>query len=308
MRRLTLRQIRAVLAASRLGKINLVARETGLTSPAVTLQLQQAEASAGTPLFDRTRDGLQMTDAGRVFVATAQTIELQLAMLADELAAIRGVGHGTLRLGAVSTAKYFVPQLIGAFTEMYPGIDLRLSIGNRAATIAALELREIDFALMGRPPRHLPVSTYLIGAHPLVIIAPPDHPLTGEPGIARSRIVEEPWHVREPGSGTRNALDLFFGEAPSQGTFRRTEFSSNETIKQAVMAGLGIALISAHTIAMEVELGRLAILDVVGTPVRRQWFLVGRADRNASPAMAAFRSFISQHGAEFLPVLKPPPD
>ena len=305
MRNLTLRQLRAVLAANRLGKINLVAREIGLTPPAVTLQLQQAEIEAGTALFDRTSDGLRATDAGRAVVAAAQAIELHLGLLTDELAAIRGVGRGSLRLGAVSTAKYFAPRLMAAFLAEHTGIDLRLSIGNRAATIAALEQQTIDIALMGRPPRQPPVNTFLIGEHPLVVIAPPDHPLVGVRHIARSVIAKQPLLIRETGSGTRNSLDLFLGETSGQLPPRSTEFESNETIKQAVMAGLGLALISAHTIELEVSLGRIAILDVVGTPVRRQWFAVARADRSLSPTMVAFNAFIRQRGREFLPMLVP---
>jgi len=304
MRTLTLRQLRAVLAASRLGKINLVAQEIGVTASAVTLQLQQAEAAAGTPLFDRTSTGLRATDAGLAFVAAAQAIEARLALLDEDLAAIRGVSRGTLRLGAVSTAKYFVPQLMAAFRAEHPGIELRLSIGNRATTIAALAAQEVDIALMGRPPRDVAVNTYLIGEHPLVVVAAPDHRLVGASGIARSTIAEQPLLVREPGSGTRSSLDLFLGDG-STGV-QATEFMSNETIKQAVMAGLGIALISAHTIALEVELGRLAILDVVDTPIRRHWFSISRADRSSSPAMTAFNSFIMSRGREFLPVLAPP--
>lgn len=305
MRNLTLRHLRAVLAANRLGKVNLVAREIGLTPPAVTLQLQQAEIEAGAALFDRTSDGLRATDAGRAVIAAAQAIELQLGMLTDALAAIRGAGQGTLRLGAVSTAKYFVPQLMAAFLADYPGIDLRLSIGNRAATIAALEQQTIDVALMGRPPHQPPVNTFLIGEHPMVVIAPPAHPLAGMRHIARSVIAQHPLLVREAGSGTRRSLELFLGETPGQPQPRSTEFTSNETIKQAVMAGLGLALISAHTISLEVELGRLAILDVVGTPVRHHWFAVTRADRALSPTMAAFNGFIRRRGRDFLPLLKP---
>ena len=293
--------MRSVLAIQKLGKINLAAREIGLTPSAVTLQLQQAEAEAETPLFDRTSDGLRATDAGHAFIAAAQTIEQRLAVLADELLAIRGGERGTLRLGAVSTAKYFVPQLMAGFLAEHPGIDMRLMIGNRAATIAALEEQEIDIALMGRPPRQMPVNTYLIGAHPLVIIARPDHPLVGQRQIAKRQLLDEPLLVREPGSGTRTSLELFLADMPGRGARLGTEFGSNETIKQAVMAGLGIALISAHTIAMELEFGRLAVLDVVGTPIRRQWCTVGRADRTASPAIAAFSAFIARRGRDFLP-------
>lgn len=301
MRGLSLRQLRTIAAADRLGKINMVAQEIGVTSPAVTLQLQQAEMEAGTALFDRTSTGLRVTDAGRAVVTAARAIELQLAVLADELAAIRGARRGTLRLGAVSTAKYFVPQLMAAFLAEHPGIELKLSIGNRAAMAAALAQQDVDIVLMGRPPRDMTVNTCLLGDHPLVIIASPDHPLAGARAIARSWLADQPMLVREPGSGTRSSLNLFLGDVQP----RSTEFASNESIKQAVMAGLGVALISAHTIALEVEVGRLAILDVVGTPVRRQWFSVSRADRASSPAMTAFSGFVIARAREFLPTLKP---
>ena len=307
MRNLTLRQLRAVLAVNRLGKINLAASEIGLTAPAVTLQIQQAEAQAGIALFDRTSDGLRPTDAGLVVVEAALAIEERFGQLADELAAVAGGRRGTLRLGAVSTAKYFAPSLVAAFMTEAPDVDFSLSIGNRAATIEAIENRQVDIALMGRPPRNVQVQPTLIGEHPLVIIARPDHPLAGTRRIGKSRIAEEKLLVREQGSGTRMSLELFIGDMPGRHDNLGMEFGSNESIKQAVMAGLGVGFISAHTIALEVELGRLVILDVVDTPVRRQWFAVSRTDRTPSPTMIAFRDFIIRRGREFLPAIVPSP-
>lgn len=303
MRNVSFRQLRAVLAIDRLGKINLAAREIGVTAPAVTLQLQQIETEAGVALFDRTSDGLRATDAGRAVIAAAQAIDETVMQLADDLAAIGGGRGGTLRLGAVSTAKYFAPRLVAAFLAEFPAIDLRLVIGNRSETIAAIAAQSIDIALMGRPPREVSVQPYLIGEHPFVIIAPPDHPLVGVRDIAKSRIVEERFLVREPGSGTRSSFEIFLGDMPGRRDRLGPEFDSNETIKQAVMAGMGVAFLSAHTIALEVEIGRLAILDVVDTPVRRQWFAVSRADRTASPTMTAFKDFVTRRGREFLPVV-----
>jgi LysR family transcriptional regulator, low CO2-responsive transcriptional regulator len=303
MRGVTLRQLRAILSVNRLGKINLAARELGLTASAVTLQIQAAETEAGQSLFARTKEGLRATDAGRAVIAAAQAIETRLGQLSDELSAVRGAGRGTLRLGAVSTAKYFAPSMVAAFMAEFPGIDVRLIIGNRAATIAAIAEQNVDVALMGRPPRQVAVQSYLIGEHPLVIIAPPGHPLVPKRRIAKSRIAEETFLVREPGSGTRTSLELFFGDMPGRLDNLGLEFGSNESIKQAVMAGLGVGFISAHTIATEVELGRLVILDVVDTPVRRQWFAVSRSDRTLSPAMAAFRGFVARRGVEFLPIV-----
>ena len=301
MRSLTLRQLRAVLTVSRLGKVSAAAKALGLTAPAVTLQIQQAEAAAGTPLFERASDGFRATDAGRATIAAAQDIEQRLLLLGEEIVAIGGGEKGVLRLGAVSTAKYFVPRMIAGFVTEHPGIELPLTIGNRAAIIAALDAREIDVALMGRPPRAAEVGTHLIGDHPLVIVAAPDHPLAGQRAIPKRRIAEETILMREPGSGTRTSLELFLGEIPGRPDLPGPEFNSNETIKQAVMARMGVAMLSAHTIALELEVGRLAVLDVVGTPLMRQWFVVSLSDRPPSPALAAFREFVARRGKDFLP-------
>jgi DNA-binding transcriptional LysR family regulator len=301
MLNLSLRQLHTILAVDRLGQINLAAREIGLTPPAVTLQIQQAEAIVGTSLFERTADGFRATDAGHAAIEAARDIEQRMATLKDDIIAIGRAGLGRLRLGAVSTAKYFVPRLMAGFAEEWPGISVSLTIGNRAAIIEALDKQHIDFALMGRPSRKTPVESILLGDHPLVIIAAPDHPLAGVRNISKQRIAEEHFFVRESGSGTRISLELFFSEIPGRLDNLGVEFSSNETIKQAVMVGMGVAFISAHTIAMEVEIGRLVVLDVVETPILRQWFVARRSDRARSPAMNAFETFISRRGQAFLP-------
>ena len=303
MLNLTFRQLHAIVMVDRLGQINLAARDIGLTAPAVTLQIQQAEATVGTALFERNPEGFRATDAGRAVLEAARDIERRMATLKDDIVAIREAGLGRLRLGAVSTAKYFVPRLMAGFTEERPRIEINLTIGNRAAIIEALSEQRIDIALMGRPSRKTPVETTLLGDHPLVIVAAPDHPLVGKRKISKQRIAEELFFVRETGSGTRTSLELFLSDIPGRLDNLGTEFSSNETIKQAVMAGMGIAFISAHTIAMEVEIGRLAVLDVVETPVLRQWFTVRRADRASSPAMDAFQSFVRSHGRDYLPAV-----
>ncbi|GAC1613132.1 MAG: LysR family transcriptional regulator [Novosphingobium sp.] len=303
MRQITLRQLRAVLAVNRLGTTNLAARELGLTPSAVTLQIQQAEAELESTLFDRTRDGFRATTAGVAVIAAAQAIDARLNQLADELIGVRTSGRGILRFGAVSTAKYFAPALAAAFMAEFPGIEVRLRIGNRASIVTDLAERNVDVALMGRPPWQVAVQSFLIGEHPLVIIAAPDHLLATDRHISKRRIAAETFLVREHGSGTRSSLELFFADVPGRTDRLGQEFGSNESIKQAAMAGLGVAFISAHTIATEVELGRLVILDVIDTPVRRQWFTVNLLDRSSSPAMTAFGDFISRRGAEFLPAV-----
>lgn len=302
MRNLTLKQFKAIQAIAANGKIVNAAKMLSLSPPAVTIQLRQVEDEVGLALFDRTADGMRPTAAGLAFVDAAQAIEERMRLLQDQMDAIKGVRTGSLRLGVVSTAKYFAPRLMAAFMEEYPDIDMRLLIGNRADTIASLKNRDVDIALMGRPAKDVPVRASAFGDHPLVIIAPPDHPLAKARDISKERIARENFIIREPGSGTRISLEIFLSDIPGRIDDLGVEMASNETIKQAVMAGLGIAFISAHTIAFEVEAGRLAILDVVGMPIRRQWFSVMRNDHAISPAMATFHDFLMRQGARYLPL------
>jgi len=301
MRNLTLKQLKAVQAIAGHGKIINAANVLGLTSPAVTIQLRQLEQDIGLALFDRTQEGMRPTAAGLAVIDAAQVIGERLRLLEDQIDAIKGVRAGSLRLGVVSTAKYFAPRMMAAFMKNYPDIDMRLIVGNRADTIANLKNHDVDVALMGRPNIDVPVRASAFGDHPLVIIAPPDHPLAKARDISKERIAEEHFLIREPGSGTRISLEIFFGELPGRIDDLGVEMGSNETIKQAVMAGLGVAFISAHTIASEVEWGRLVILDVAGMPIRRQWFVVMRSDRAISPAMATFHDFLMRQGAAYLP-------
>lgn len=303
MRHVTLRQLRAVAAIQSTGKIVNAAKVLGLTPPALTLQLKQAEEAAGLALFERASQGMRLTDAGRAFVDAAHAIEERLRLLSDEIAAIRGVKRGSLVLGVVSTAKYFAPRLIAGFMRAYPDITLRLVVGNRAETIAHLANYRVDVALMGRPPNDVPVQAKMFGPHPHIIIAAPGHPLAAHRRISKQRIAKEHFIIRERGSGTRISFERFLGELPGRLDDPGTEMESNETIKQAVMAGLGVAFISSHTVASEIETGRLVVLDVAGLPIMREWYSVVRGDRTVTPAVAAFLDFLSRHGGAHLPVL-----
>ena len=290
-------------AIRRHGKIVLAAAELGLTPPAVTLQLQQIEHETGTVLFDRTPDGMRPTTAGLAVLDAAQAIEERLRVLSDEIDAVKGVKQGSLRLGVVSTAKYFAPRLMAAFMSEFPGIEMKLGVGNRAETIESLRNHAVDIALMGRPPPDIPVRAAVFGDHPLVIIAAPDHPMVKQRDISKERIAGQFLLMREPGSGTRISMEIFMRGVPGWLETSGIEMDSNETIKQSVMAGLGVAFLSGHTVASEVETGRLALLDVVGMPLRRQWFTVARSDRAMTPAMSAFNDFLAKSGARYLPAL-----
>ena len=303
MRSLSLRQFRTLVAIKRAGRISAAARDLGLTSPAATLQIQQMEAELGLTLFHRTRTGVVATEAGEAAIETALRIERELALLGEQIEALKGVSAGLIRLGVVSTGKYFTPRIMAAFSAAYPGIDMTLLAANRSEIIQKLRDHEIDVALMGRPPRDLQVHTTFFGDHPLVFIASPNHPLAHEIDISKDQLSQHRFIVREQGSGTRSSFEFFMGDVPGGLKQSPTEMDSNETIKQAVMAGLGIAFISGHTIETECEAGRLIILDVAGTPIRRQWFAVSNARRTGSPATEALMTFLRTKGASLLPVV-----
>ena len=300
MRNSTLKQLRALAAVIENGTVTAAAHLLSVTPPAITSQLQLLENAAGMKLLERTNDGYQPTGAGREVYNAWTQIETSLGECAEVLARMKGLESGQVFAGVISTAKYFAPKALAAFAQAHPGIDVRLTVGNRREIISALETNRVDFAIMGRPPKSLLVDSRVIGDHPHVIIAPPDHPLAGSKNISPARISKQTLLARELGSGTRLLTERLFIDAgikPVAGM----EMGSNETIKQAVIAGLGIALLSAHTIAAEISEKRLVVLDVVGLPVVRQWYIVKRHDKHLLPAAQALMDFIVANTHAYLP-------
>jgi DNA-binding transcriptional LysR family regulator len=304
MRHVTLRQLRTFAEVVRTGSFTAAAQALHLTPPAVTLQMRELEQRTGLPLVERTASGVVATEAGREVIRAAQRIELALSECTDSMAALRGLQGGHVAIGVVSTAKYFAPAALAAFARAHPSIEMRLDVGNRAEILAALEANTLDLALTGRPPEDLEVDKAVIGEHPHLVVAAPDHRLAHRKRIPPAMLAEETFLVRERGSGTRGLMERFFTEAkitPRIGM----EMDSNETIKQAAMAGLGIAFLSAHTIAAELADGRLTSLDIIGLPIVRQWFIVRLAKRRLLPAAEAFRQFLIDEARNFLPAVEP---
>jgi DNA-binding transcriptional LysR family regulator len=302
----TLKQLRLLTAAARGGSFAAAAEACHVTPPAVTMQMRQLEDATGLPLFERDGRHFALTAAGRELLACAEKIEAVLADCAAGLAQLKSLASGRVTVGVVSTAKYFAPQMLAAFARSHPGIDIELIIGNREDTIAAFKAGRLDVAVMGRPPEGVEVESALIGEHPQVLIGPPDHPLAKRHNIPPRALADETILMREAGSGTRQIAERFLEKhriKPHIGM----EIGSNETIKQAVIAGLGIAFISAHTIASEIEDGRLKVLDVVGLPEVRQWFVVRPAAKRLMPAAGALRDFLVAEGRRFLPDIDHPP-
>ncbi|MGV7031862.1 LysR family transcriptional regulator [Methylobacterium symbioticum] len=304
MRNLSLKQLQAVAAVARLGTMTRAAQELNVTSAALYARIRQLEEEAGLLLFDRTPNGLKPTDAGREMLWAIDSINTVLETCADRLRTLKGGAGGRVAMGVVSTAKYFAPQVIAGFVERHPGVEINLSVRNRSETVEALRNYEIDFAIMGRPPRDFAIEAETFGPHPLVLIAAPGHPLAGRRDIPKAELAEQAFFVREEGSGTRTVFEEFVSGVIIRRAKLGIDSGSNETIKQAVMAGLGIALLSAHTVAAEVASGRLALLDVQGLPIRRDWYVVRRADKVLGPAASAFWSYLVKEGPRCLPQLE----
>lgn len=298
--RITLKHLRAVSAVRQAGTMSGAARLLHITPPAINLQMRLLEEIIGMALFDRSQNGMQPTSVGRSLLDVAARIETTIMEFGESLEALRGLEVGHLDFGVVSTAKYFAPRALAAFAKLHPHVDMRLQVGNRGDMIAALEHHRVDFVVMGLPPPSLAAEKVEIADHPHIIIAPPDHPKVGSVQIPLKDVAQDTFLLRENTSGTRMLMEHLFDEAgldPNLGT----EIGSNETIKQAVMAGLGIALISAHTVHAELQDGRLRELDVVGLPVNRKWYLVKLTTKQLLPAAQALWDFIIGASAEFLP-------
>jgi DNA-binding transcriptional LysR family regulator len=299
MRNVTLRQMRVFAAVARNLSFTRAARELHLTQPAISQQVKLLEEDIGMPLFEQIGRKVHLAPAGvELLRYTEQAMEL-LRQASESLAAMRGLKRGVLKLGAVSTAKYFAPSLLSAFTPAYPEVTIKFEVGNREEIIQQLAANEIDMVIMGRPPRELETVAEPFAKHPLVIIASPTHPLASKRRIRLSQLATEYFLIREEGSGTRASMERVFGER--EVPFRVSmEVSSNETIKQAVMANMGLSFISSHTVGLELAAGKLVILDVVGLPIVRDWYVIHLRDKVLAPIPAAFRAFLLEHGARII--------
>jgi DNA-binding transcriptional LysR family regulator len=299
MRNVTLRQLRVFAAVARNLSFTRAARELHLTQPAVSQQVKQLEEEVGLPLFEHIGRKVHLAPAGvELLRYTDQAIEL-LRQAGETLAAMRGLKRGVLKLGAVSTAKYFAPSLLSTFRPAYPEVSIQFAVGNREEIIHQLAANEIDLVIMGRPPRELETIAEPFAKHPLVIIASPTHPLATKRRIKLSQLATESFLIREVGSGTRASMERVFRDrgVPIQVSM---EVSSNETIKQAVMANMGISFISSHTVGLEIASGKLIVLDVVGLPLIRDWYVIHLRDKRLAPIPAAFRAFLLEQGARII--------
>ncbi|MCX7630282.1 MAG: LysR family transcriptional regulator [Geminicoccaceae bacterium] len=289
--RVEFRQVRVFEAVARHGSITRAARELHLTQPAVSMSVRQLEETLGLTLVERIGRRIVLTPAGQELADHARRMVQAAVDLEAAAEQMRGLDRGVLRLAVVSTANYFLAPILAAFRRRHPGIRVVLHVANRDSVLAALEAGETDLAVTGQPPEDADLVAQRFKDNPLVVIAPPGHPLLAQAPVSLERLVREPLVVREPGSGTRAAMERVLA-AHGLAYEPSCVFASNEAVKQAVQAGLGLGVISAQTIELELASGRLAILAVENFPIVRVWYLLHRAHRPLPPAARAFRSML----------------
>jgi LysR family transcriptional regulator, low CO2-responsive transcriptional regulator len=291
IRHATLRQLQVFEAIVRLGSFTRAAEELFLTQPTVSMQIKKLADSMGLPLFEHVGRNVRPTEAGLELYQSCRRIFESLANLEMKLADLKGIRRGRLRLGVITTAKYFAPEVLGDFCRLYTGIDVALKVSNRDRIIDRINANEDDLYIMGQAPSdQFDVEAFPFAPNPLVVMAPRNHPLVGQKKITLERVAEEPLILREPGSGIRDAtLKLF-----EQNGLRpkvRMELGSNEAIKHAIVGGLGLSVLSLHTLTLEGPDGPVALLDVEGFPIMRQWYIVYPKGKELSPVARAFLDY-----------------
>ena len=295
----TLRQLRVFEAVARHLSFSRAAEELHLTQPAVSMQVKALEAQAGLALVEQIGRRIYLTAAGRELHSRAQAIARELGAADAALSAMRGLTQGPLTIALVSTAKYVAPPLLRRFLKAHPGVTLRLDVDNREKVITALAANAVDLAIMGRPPQNLETVAEPFAPHPHAIVAAPSHRLARRRRVPLERVARETFIIREPGSGTRGLLERLFAE---HGLALQVsmEMASNETIKQAVAAEMGISFLSLHTVGLELATRTLVLLDVAGLPIVRDWYVVHLAQKRLSPVAAALKAYLLAEGTREL--------
>ncbi len=301
---MTFRQLRIFEAVARHLSFTRASEELHLTQPAVSMQVKQLETSAGLPLFEQVGKRIHLTDAGQEMARYARAVLGLLEEASQVFEEMRGQEGGRLRISVASTANYFVPQLLATFCQRYPKVQVSLDVTNRERLLEAMAENSTDLVIMGKPPNDMELVAESFMENPLVAIAAPNHSLAGQRKIPLQRLQEETFLIREQGSGTRSATERFFLEH-GLSLSSTMEMSSSESIKQGVEAGLGLGLLSLHTLEMELSLKRLVVLDVRELPIRRYWYIMHRAGKRLPAVAQNFKTFVEQEAAELLNLPQP---
>lgn len=297
MNQATLHQLKVFEAAARHGSFTRAAEELFLTQPTVSMQIKQLTKSVGLPLFEQVGKRLYLTEAGRELFATCRQIFETIAQFEMKVADLKGLKQGQLRLAVITTAKYFIPRLLGPFCQLYPGIDIALQVTNHEGILERMTSNLDDLYILSQVPEHLDVNYQAFLENPLVVLAPINHSLAKEKKISIQRLADEPFIMREPGSGTRRAVQKLFDEH-GVAVKVKLELGSNEAIKQAIAGGLGISVLSRHTLLTESQ--DLTILDVEHFPIHRNWYMVYPAGKQLSIVARTYFEYLLDAAKEFV--------
>jgi LysR family transcriptional regulator, low CO2-responsive transcriptional regulator len=299
---ITLRQLKAFEAVARHLNYTRAAEELFLTQPAVSMQIKQLEELIGQALFEQMGKKIHLTEAGREVYRYSLAIHNQVSEMQMVLTEMKGLQHGKLTLTVASTANYFLPTLLGVFSQRHKGVTVDIDVTNRENLLCALAANTTDLAIMGHPPDGLELESHPFLTNPLVVLAAPDHPLAGAKNIPIEKLATETFIMRERGSGTRAARERFFAERGGISFSKTMEMNSNEAIKQAVQAGIGLGVLSIHTLEVELMLKRLVVLNVEGFPIMRNWYIVHRQGKRFSAIAQAFKEFVLNEAPALLKV------
>lgn len=293
MRHSTFRQLEIFEAIARHGSFTRAAEELFLTQPTASMQIKKLTDAIGIPLFEQIGKRIYLTDAGKALQLTCREIFGSLNNFEMLVSDIQGLKQGKLRLAVVTTAKYFAPRLLGPFCKQYPGIEVSLKVSNRERLLERLSENLDDLYILGQPPKSLDVDYEPFLDNPLVVLAPSTHPLVGKKKIPLAQIAQEPFIMREPGSGTRMAVERLFQKHNIKINMRM-ELGSNEAIKQAIVGGLGVSVLSRHTLALDAAMGQLATLDVEDFPIERQWYAVHLTGKQPTIVAKTFLEYLHE--------------
>jgi len=297
LRHLTLHQLRLYNSLGKHLSFTRVAEELSLSQPAVSIQIKRLEESVGLPLLEHLGKKIFLTGAGKELFIAANDIFNRLNALNEDIIGMEQGNKGPLRVSAITTAKYFMPHLLGSFMKDYPGVVPTLTITNKSKVIDRLEQNMDDLVIMGSAPENLHLEATYFMDNPLVVVAPPDHPLAGKKNIPLERIAEERFISRELGSGTRATREKLFANHGLE-TKTYMELGSGEAIKQAVMAGLGISVLSLHNLRLELDAGIICELDVQHFPLMRRWYAVHPKGKKLSKISRRFLDFLLEEGEQ----------
>ncbi len=297
MQNATLHQLKVFEAVARNSSFTRAAEELFLTQPTVSMQVKQLAKTVGMPLFEQVGKKLYLTESGKALFETCQDMFERMDRFEMAIANIKGLKQGSLRISTITTAKYVIPRILGPFCNRYPGIDVSLTVTNHQFVLEGLASNRNDIYIVSHVPEDLDVQAIPFMENPLVVLAPKEHPLVGEKNISLARVAQEPFILREPGSGTRRAAQSLF-ESHGIPLKVRLDLGSNEAIKQAIAGGMGLSVLSKHTLALEGLTNQLAVLDVEHFPIPRTWYVIYPSGKQLSTIAQEFLDYLLNEGKQ----------